>query len=334
MLYKRHYPKINLRSKNEIAKRASSLGFTRKDALALINYVLKNFDACWYDSKRSEPEKGKYVRSAAKSPQLKRLLDLMNHKILAPYDALAPKFIFGGLFNRNSIQAARYLLGAKRKRVLIKMDVKSFFEQITEERVFSFFYKCCNCTEEAARILTRLVCVPSGPKGSGSSKKILARGFATSSRLAMWCNLGIFQHLEWMIKKQLRGHDPRIAIYVDDIGISASRVSIEEMEKIKLKAVYLLEHKDPHQALPTHRDGHKSVVRKFEDGVEHLGVRLGRKKLSLGGKTKSRVDKIKAALAKPSSKTVRTGLLKKYKAYQRYRKLVQGRPKNRNGSTG
>lgn len=320
----RRYPKINLKSKNEIAKRISSKALDQKSALALLNDVIKNFDLYWYDSKRSEPAKDKFVRSAAKSPQLKEVLRLINEIILAPHDHMVPEFIFGGLSKRNNIQASGYLLGKKRVRVLLKLDIKSFFEQVTEKRIFYFFYKHCGCSVEAARILSRLCCVPKGKKGSGSHEKILARGFATSARLAMWCNLTTFQRLEWKMKESLKGHDPRVAVYVDDIGITASRVSVEEMEKVKLSAIKLLETFDKNQPLPAHHDGEKALVKKFADGTEHLGIKLGRNKLSLGWKTRSKTDKARLALQNSTSKAERVGLLQQYKARQKYKKQVEG----------
>lgn len=319
----KRYPRINLRSKSEIAKRISSPSFVQSDALALINDALRNFDNYWYDSKRSEPEKGKFVRSAAKSPQLKRLLCLINEEILACYDYLVPTFVFGGLSGRNNINAARYLLGKQRARVLIKLDIKSFFEQVTELRVFYFFHKHCSCSVEASRILAKLCCVPKGPKGSGSTEKILARGFATSSRLAMWCNLGTFQHLEWKMKKALKRRDPRVAIYVDDIGITASRVSMETMEKLKLVAIKLLNTKDHNQPLPAHREGKKAVVKKFSSGAEHLGIRLGRNKLSLGYRTRSRTDKVRNALKAAPTLERKLELLPEHRARQRYKRQVE-----------
>jgi non-homologous end joining protein Ku len=56
MTIPRRYPKIGIRSKNELAKRISDDKFTQQEALALINDVIKNKDTYWKDSKRSEPE--------------------------------------------------------------------------------------------------------------------------------------------------------------------------------------------------------------------------------------------------------------------------------------
>lgn len=316
------YPRIRLRSKNEIAKRIASISLPQGAALALLNDVLINFDAYWYDSKRSDPVRGKFVRSAVKSPPLRKLLKLIDEIILVPYDSMVPGFIFGGLSRRSNIHAARHLLGSERGRILLKLDVQSFFEQISERRVF-YFFKKCECSVEAARILARLCCVPRGPKGSGSAEKILARGFATSSRLAVWCNLTSFQHLEWKMRQKLRDYDPRIAIYVDDIGISASRVGKDFMEEAKQLAINVLEGGDSGQPLPIHRDQRKTKTVRFSDGAEHLGIKFGRNKLSLGRRARSRTDKIRFALENVRDWKERSILLKKYRAHHRYKRQVE-----------
>lgn len=313
------YPKINLRSKNEIAKRISSSDLPPQEALKLLNDVLKNFDSYWYDSKESKPERGKFVRSAAKSPNLQTLLQLINEKILKPHDNLVPGFVFGGLSSRSSIKAAASLLGKKKKRTLLKLDIQTFFEQTKEGRVFTLFNKQCGCSREAAAILASLCCVPLGPKGSGASEKILARGFSTSPRLAVWCNVRTFQHLEWEMKKALKGHDPALAIYVDDIGVSASRVSIEQMEDFKLKAVTLLEK----QSLPPHTEGEKSKIIRFSDNAEHLGTKLGRRRLSLSKEARLRAAVVKRQLKSAGDLEEKKSLLRRYKAHQRHKKNVR-----------
>lgn len=319
------YPNIFLRSKNDIAKRLASNDFSYKDALDTINDVLKNFDRHWYDSKRSKPDEGKYVRSAAKSPSLRKILRLINEKILKPHDGMVPDFIFGGISERNNIQADRRLLGKSRGRTLLKLDIKSFFERINERRVFYLFYSKCGCSVRASRILASLCCVPRGAKGSSSSEKILARGFATSSRLALWCNLDTFQHLDWKIKQKLNGQNPKLAIYVDDIGITASRVEDALIEETKQFTIKILEEKDKNQMLPVHRDG-KTRITKFVDGAEHLGIKFGRNKLSLGWKARSRTDRIKNAVKSSQTPEEKSNLMKKYRAHQRYKKQVEKSP--------
>jgi Reverse transcriptase (RNA-dependent DNA polymerase) len=313
------YPQINIRSKNELAKHISGGKLQFEDALRLINDATSNFNTQWYDSKRSEPENGKYVRSAVGKP-LGTLLGLIDKKVLATHDHLVPEFIFGGLSGKSHIHAAYHLLGNKRKRILLRLDIKRFFEQIHENRVFNFFYAKCGCSPRAARLLAYLCCVPLGPKEKPEIERSLARGFATSPRLSLWCNLGLFLRLDWMVKKELRTHNPRIAIYVDDIGITASRIDKVRMDEIFLAAKNILENFDPHQKLPLN-PGKKKIL-SSTDGMEHLGLKLGRGKVSMGNKTLSKLDRIRRKLKGSLSKSERFHLLSKYHSYGKYKNQI------------
>lgn len=322
MFSHKRYPIIGLHSKNELAKRIAGKGLSRSQALELINDALQNFDRYWYDSDHSEPEKGKFVRSAVGN-SLGKLLKLIDTKVLAPYDSMIPDFIFGGLSGKNHIQAAHHLLGEQRKRTLLKLDVKRFFEQIHEERVFYFFHKKCSCSVVASRLLAHICCVPSGPKGSGSTEKILARGFATSSRLALWCNLDLFVRLDWKIKRKLHGHDPRIAIFVDDIGITASKVEKDHMESFSKIMEDMLASFDPNQSLPINQK--KKEIVSYKTGMDHLGLRLGRNKLTIGGKSRSKRDRVVEALKLPLLKEEKKILLQKRGAYYTYQKQIKNK---------
>lgn len=313
------YPILNLRSKNEIAKRILSDRLKYHEAISLINDAIHNRNRYWYDSAESEPEKGKFVRSAVGTP-LGKLLKLIDTKILAPHDKLVPDFIFGGLSGRNHIQAARYLLGEQRNRTLLKLDIKRFFEQIRKKRVFYFFHKKCNCSVKAAKILSEICCVPLGPKGSRNAEESIARGFATSPRLALWCNLDIFLRLRWKAKNELKRHDPRIAIFVDDVGIMASRIDEKILEDFSTKAQNILANFDQNQSLPINPE--KKRIMTYTREVEHLGLRFGRNKLSIGRKSRSRVDKIKHELSKQTSKIERRILLQKQRAYHIYKRQI------------
>lgn len=314
------YPRIFIRSKNELAKHIHSKKFSKEKALSLINDVLLNRDSYWKDSKRSNPAKGKYVRNAKGTP-LGSMLRRINVQVLGPHDALLPGFIFGGLKGSNHVKAVLHLQGTKRKRVLLKLDITRFFEQVGGDRVRHFFQDKCKCSYKAAKILSDICCVPLGPKGSDSTQKTIGRGFATSSRLAVWCNLDVFLRLDRLVQERLRGKDPRIAIYVDDIGITASRISKEEMEALLPEIKNILLNSDPNQALPLNDE--KTEVISHEEGMEHLGLRMYKNRLSLGSKTLSKRDKLRAKLKKSLSPKERARLRKKYQATARYKGYVE-----------
>lgn len=317
----RRYPKIFIRSKSELAKHISHYRFSRQEALNLINDVLNNFDNYWKDSKMSEPEKEKYFRSAKGTP-LGSLLQKIDAMVLAPHDKMLPNFIFGGVRGTNHAMAAKSLLGCKRKRVLLKLDIKRFFEQINQARVTQFFRAKCACSKRAAKLIGRLCCVSLGPKNSVGTKKTIARGFATSPRLAVWCNLDTFIKLDRLIKKRLRGRDPRIMIYVDDIGITAAQTTREEMENL-YGEIYQLFMSDPNQILVLHPLGQKSKIIAHEEGMHILGLELRRNKLILGEKTKSKIDRIKKILKTNPKFQERKKLVKKRRALARYKNYIE-----------
>src|SRR3989344_1859798 len=316
----RRYPKLAIRTKHELAKRISGKQLSYSLALELIKDARTKFNEYWYDSKESKPGKNKFVRSAVGN-SLGRLLALIDKKVLAPHDSLVPDFLFGGLSGKSHIQAAYHLLGQKRQRTILALDISSFFERIKKQRIFYFFYKKCECTVDVANLLADLCCVPSGPKGKGSSDIVLARGFATSPRLALWSNLDVFLRLKWKTYKKLRGHDPRIAIFVDDIGITASRISKDRMKELSNVAQSLLNNFDKNQPLPINPE--KEKIKSYEEGMEHLGLRLGRNRLSLGGKTKAKKDKLYKQLEKSLPKSTRARLNKRKGSYKNYEKQVE-----------
>ena len=312
----RRYPKIFIRSKSELAKRFATMTLTSSHALDLINDVLSHFNDYWSDSKHSQPGKNKYIRSAKGTP-LGRVLKLIDKRLLRPHDQFLPGFIFGGVSEKSHIDAALYLLGKKRERILLVLDIWRFFEQISQERVEIFFHHKAECSHKGAKLLAGLCCVEEGPKGSSSSKRVLARGFATSTRLAVWCNLDIFLRLYWLVIRRLKGYDPRLAIFVDDIGISASRAPRDKIEALKDEVEGLLVSYDKNQRLLPNPA--KTHIYSYEDGLEHLGLRLGRNRLSFGSKTlagKARVAyKLKTTISPLEKRKLRTQK-KSYFAYQ------------------
>ncbi|MFA5129984.1 MAG: reverse transcriptase domain-containing protein [Patescibacteria group bacterium] len=311
------YPQIGIRSKYELAKRISDDYLPYQKALDLINDSLLNFDEYWRDSKKSNIKEQKYVRTAIGTP-LGELLRRIDKLVLVPHDQKIPEFIFGGLSGRNHIQAAKSLLGKKRQRFLLGFDIARFFEQINESRVSYFFHKKCNCTLEASQLLAKLCCVPTGPKGSGETYKTLARGFATSSRLAVWCNLDIFFRINWKVKQQLHKYDPKVMIFVDDIGITASCDDAKRMSATEKIVIGILSHFDVHQPLPINPK--KTKRKSFSDGAQILGLGLG-KNLSIGSKSRSRIDKTRLAL-KAASPLEKRKLLQKRRGQMTYKRQI------------
>jgi len=319
---KNRYPNIVIRSKNELAKRISSKKLPPKEALSLINDVLINYDKYWKDSKKSNVKEQKFLRTTVGTP-LNTLLRLIDRKILKPHDQLIPDFIFGGVSGRSHIDAAYSLLGEQRKRVLLEMDISKFYEQISRKRVFYFFHKKSGCSVKASNILADLCCVPLGKKGGEQNKQtklVLARGFSTSPRLAIWTNLDFFLKLKWEMHKQLKYHNPKIVMFVDDIGLSASRVSIEKMRSVQNEFEQILLNSDRNQPLPINQQ--KTLIQPFKDGAEHLGIRLGRNKISLGKQTQAKFNRVKTLIKKSGDNKLKK-IMRKKRAYHKYKQQLQ-----------
>lgn len=330
------YPKIHIRSSREFARHISHKKFSVDEAMDLINDVKANREIYWKDNiHHSEPEKEKYVRSAKGKP-LGKLLEYINVAVLGKYDNLLPNFVFGGIKKTDHVKAGIYLLGGKRKRTLLAMDIKSFFEQIHHDRVFHFFYKKCSCSKAVAKLFADLCCVPTGPKG-GSGNLVVARGFATSSRLAVWTNLDLFDRMAKLVNKRLKGHDPRVAIYVDDIGITASRVKRKQMEDLRDEIMDLFLKFDSKQPLEIHpiSKTKKNRIVEHSAGIEHLGLRLYRNRLALGAKTLSKRERHKNQREKlntPWQRKKHKKITKSYGHYSRYVTGAKQTPRNKTTS--
>lgn len=316
----RRYPTIAIHSKNILAKRLVNTKQNYAKVLADLNFVLTNFDSLWKDSAESNPAKKKHVRSAF-GTKLGQILKAIDQRILAPHDSLVPEFIFGGISKKNHIQAVEYLRGKKHKRTLIQLDISRFFEQINQARVYHFFHNKAGCSIAGAKLLAELCCVNEGPKDKPGKDKVLARGFATSQRLAIWCNLDIFIRINELVQKKLKGHDPRITIFVDDIGISASRVPIETMQSLQDEVIKILNSSDPNQTLPVNSE--KTKISDYRKPMEHLGLIFGKKGISFGKKTLHRRARVISLLKKASTKTEKRKLIKRKKSYHIYAKQIK-----------
>ena len=323
-----NYPKIGIRSKIELAKRLSDCRNPVDKIKGLIDDVVNNYDQYWIDHARlSEPEKGKWVRDASRS-NLGKLLKLISERVLTPHDHMVPVFVFGGLKKRNHKTAVEYLLGTRRQRIILKLDVTRFYEQIKSDRVHQFFLQKTNCGNRGAKLLTKLCCVPVGAKDKPENYKSIGRGFSTSSRLAVWCNLDTFIKLDRLIRKELKGKDPRIAVYVDDIAITASRATKEDLIKLYPKIIAIL-NSDSKQPLPLNNKKTKIITHTGDTydiggnhlgckGFEHLGIQMKRNSLEVGVKTKSKITRLKNKHKDFKNNTSLTKSLQSLRQYENY----------------
>ena len=181
------YPKLKLYTKRQLADAIRGKDLSFKDAMKLIDDCLVNKDEYWSDNpEESKPDDDKWVRSASGTP-LGKLQKRINQKVLAPHDNELPIFIYGGVGKKGIKNAAIALQGKNNKRTLLKVDMRRFFEHITHEDIVRTLVCHCNCGKDVAQIIAEIACVRMGKKSlDNTNEKVLARGFSTSSRLAVW----------------------------------------------------------------------------------------------------------------------------------------------------
>lgn len=314
---------IRLDSRNALANRIMNKRLSKESARKLIDFVIGNHSNLWKDNlKASEPENSKWVRSAHNT-ELGKLLRLVDRCVLAPLDPLLPNFVYGGRKGVSNITAALQLLGYEKERSLLALDIKRFFESVDIARVEKF-YLSAKCAPRFAESLALLSCVPRGAKDRPEDSLSLARGFSTSTRLATWSYITTFYKVHNLVIRRLKSYDPRIAIFVDDIGITASRVPEEVLRKLGEDINAILK-KDSDGALCLNKS--KTTVSNFRDGIEHLGVRMNRNKLV----TTKDFAKKRAGLEKEYSKTKSSHIklqlrgLRAYEQSVRKAKVMQAR---------
>ena len=321
------YPKINLYTKKQLANAIRGKNLSFDEAIKLIDDCLTNKDNYWFDNQEeSKPNDDKWVRSASRTP-LGKLQKRINQQILAPHDNELPVFIYGGVGKKGIKNAAIALQGKKNKRTLLKVDMRRFFEHITYEDIVRTLVCHCNCGKDVAQIIAEIACVRMGKKSlDNTNEKVLARGFSTSSRLAVWCNLVLFRKLFYCMSKKLKGHDPRIAVYMDDIGITASRFDPAMLSSLYKDIVNLIENTSKLEVNKNKTRIIDYLQREYDviDGhllegktaqFEFLGIGIGRSRLYPGVKTRSKMAKL---IKKPNPSDEERRTLKGQKQYVKY----------------
>ncbi|WNZ54956.1 reverse transcriptase family protein [Microbulbifer sp. MKSA007] len=119
-----------------------------------------------------------------------------------------PEYLHSGVKKRSNVTNAR-VHAAKTK--LLKLDIKSFYANTTEEQVFRCFYKVFRCSKDIAQTMSKICCV----------NGILPTGSPISQSIAFWVNKGLFDHLHFYSKS--RGIN--FTLYVDDLVFSGEKVS-------------------------------------------------------------------------------------------------------------
>lgn len=226
---------LNIKTKNDLAKHLSKW-WDYKNILELINEVNQNLWNYYYNHKDSDKEKNKFNR-VAKWP-LELLNRLINDNILKELDKKLPNFIFWWISDKNHIQAVK-IHKSTYNRTFIKFDLERYFDQIDMERIIWNLVTKCWCNVKWAVSIAQLCCTPEWELFNTENKKVLARWFHTSTRIAILCSIDFFKQLNFFLQRHYKNLKPKISIFVDDITISIDNTDNGEINSIVQKVLEL-----------------------------------------------------------------------------------------------
>ncbi|EMO9597607.1 MULTISPECIES: reverse transcriptase family protein [Pseudomonas] len=140
-------------------------------------------------------------------PRLRRIQRRIKSRLLVS-QILYPRYLYGSLsdseYPRDYIRCASIHCGAK---VLLKADIKNFFDNISRRLVLEIFERVFHYPEEVSDVLSDL-CTRAG---------VVPQGASTSSFLANLCLLN-----EWCFVRDIQYEKLRYTRLVDDITISST----------------------------------------------------------------------------------------------------------------
>ena len=289
-----NYPALNVQNENHLAKlttgKIDKQYRNTTQMTSIIAECTSNYEDFWEDNpKQTDEEAGKFFRTCKKT-NLGILLKRIDRFLLAPHDKILPCHIHGGIKGiyrnskgqeiRKSTESAALSLVNGRGCWLIRMDLERFYEKVTKEDIFFLLHKHCGCSIRIANLIADLCTVKIGPKSKPiSDKKVLARGFATSTRLAIWAKINFFLELRSELKNLCGKSTMKVVVYIDDIGVSVKtkdedliRKIIEKVEKIAKR-----------HSLKINETKTKKI--RPENRKEHLGCHIGNKGISADSKS-------------------------------------------------
>lgn len=160
-----------------------------------IKKLVKNGDRNYYVSKLSCGRKIQVPLA-----QLNRVHRRIN-SLLSRLES--PDYLNSGVKNRSNIKNANDHVG---DYAVLKIDIKNFYQSITEEQVARCFVKSFRCSKDVSNTLAKLCC----------HSHHLPTGSSISQSLAYIVNRPIFDHINIYSKAR----DIKFTCYVDDLTFS------------------------------------------------------------------------------------------------------------------
>jgi RNA-directed DNA polymerase len=213
-------PRIGKLDLYSINKLEALLGSTRDQ----IRYVA-NHAGAYYEpfpkkdrirpfQKKLKPRKKRIIDNP--TGKLKDLQKKVQRNLLRPIPL--PEYLCGGVKGRTLLDNVTMHLGA---RVLVTMDIRSFFPSITDKHVYFVWRQMLNCSTRIAEILTKL----------STFERHLPQGAPTSTTLA---NL-VLCSLDAPIRSACEQRNVRYSTWVDDLAFSGD--SAREIINVAVRAL-------------------------------------------------------------------------------------------------
>ena len=154
---------------------------------------------------------------------------------------LLPEYLCGGVKGRTLLHNVMIHPGAK---VLVSMDIKSFFPSITNMHVYTVWRNLLNCSPRIAGILTKLT----------TFERHLPQGAPTSTTLA---NLVLYS-VDAPIRTECNRRNVRYSTWVDDLAFSGD--SAREVINLAAGALRSSGFASPHKKQKIMGSGSRKVL--------------------------------------------------------------------------
>ncbi|MCS7164786.1 MAG: reverse transcriptase family protein [Candidatus Calescibacterium sp.] len=144
-----------------------------------------------------------------------------------------PEEMYGFIKGRNIVQALQKHTG---KDVVISLDIKDFFENTTERKVYQAFREILGYPSEVASLITGLTTANTVyPYQEGSRKRVLPTGSPTSPIIANLCMARILHKINRRLSEISDKKNVQIdfSIYADNVIISYNSNGIQTSEELR-----------------------------------------------------------------------------------------------------
>jgi len=209
------------------------LGVSRAELLDLANHAGRHYSPFL---KSPRPRPFAHPAGTAKlrvidnpSTEMKRIQSLIKERLLNPLDL--PGNVLGGIKGRSVLQNVAI---HRNSRTLLKVDVKRYFPNITNEHVYDIWSKLLGCSPRISSMLTRLTTFQRHlPQGSPTST-ILANLVLCScdAPIRSECSRLDLQYSSWVDDLAFSGEDPRpiITTVVSTLRTKGLQISRKKLE--------------------------------------------------------------------------------------------------------